>query len=236
MYKSRTRRRLPNPAFHSIVTSAIGANYIGRATFIPWLISREVVDSTAIVLRARPSPHAALAPKLSYASLVRLRQRHRSHGSRFALPKLSQQKPVRLIVGFPPGGGTDVAARLISQWLSGRLGQTVIVENRPGAGNAIATEVAARADADGYALLLVVRPCHQRSPVRPSHLRPSRHRARRWIIRVPNISGGQSFSTGQEPRRIHRVSKKHIPAASIWLPAEQRYIAASIRQGCSEWK
>ena len=60
-----------------------------------------------------------------------------------------------MIVGFPPGGGTDVAARLISQWLSGRLGQTIIVENRPGAGSTIATDVAARADADGYTLLLV---------------------------------------------------------------------------------
>ena len=64
-------------------------------------------------------------------------------------------KPVRLIVGFPPGGGTDVAARLIGQCLSERLGQPVVIDNRPGAGSTIATEVAARADADGYTLLLV---------------------------------------------------------------------------------
>ena len=75
--------------------------------------------------------------------------------SRIACAEGYPTKPVRLIVGFPPGGGTDVAARLISQWLSERLGQPIIVENRPGAGSTIATEVAARADADGYTLLLV---------------------------------------------------------------------------------
>jgi len=64
-------------------------------------------------------------------------------------------RPVRLIVGFPPGGGTDVAARLIGEWLSERLGQSVVIENRPGAGSNIATEAVVRAPADGYTLLLV---------------------------------------------------------------------------------
>jgi tripartite-type tricarboxylate transporter receptor subunit TctC len=64
-------------------------------------------------------------------------------------------RPVRLIVGFPPGGGTDIAARLIGQWLSERLGQPVAIENRPGAGSNIATEAVVRAAADGYTLLLV---------------------------------------------------------------------------------
>ena len=75
--------------------------------------------------------------------------------SRLAYADGYPTKPVRLIVGFPPGGGTDVAARLIGQWLSERLGQPVVIDNRPGAGSTIATEVAARADADGYTLLLV---------------------------------------------------------------------------------
>jgi tripartite-type tricarboxylate transporter receptor subunit TctC len=61
---------------------------------------------------------------------------------------------VRIVVGFPPGGGTDITARLIGQWLSERLGQQFVIENRPGAGSNIATEGVARAAADGYTLLL----------------------------------------------------------------------------------
>ena len=64
-------------------------------------------------------------------------------------------RPVRLVVGFPPGGGTDITARLIGQWLSERLGQQFVIENRPGAGSNIATEGVVRAAADGYTLLLV---------------------------------------------------------------------------------
>lgn len=62
-------------------------------------------------------------------------------------------RPVRLIVGFPPGGGNDIVARLMGQWLSERLGQPVIIENRPGAATSIATETVVRAPADGYTLL-----------------------------------------------------------------------------------
>jgi tripartite-type tricarboxylate transporter receptor subunit TctC len=62
---------------------------------------------------------------------------------------------VHIIVGFPPGGAADITARLIGQWLSERLGQPFVIENRPGAGTNIATEAVARAPADGYTLLLV---------------------------------------------------------------------------------
>jgi len=63
-------------------------------------------------------------------------------------------RPVRWIVAVAPGGGNDVFARLMGQWLSERLGQPFIVENRPGAGNNIGTEAVAKAPADGYTLLL----------------------------------------------------------------------------------
>jgi len=63
-------------------------------------------------------------------------------------------KPVRLIVGFTAGGAPDILARLLGQWLSDRLGQPFIVENRPGAGSNIATEAVINAPADGYTLLL----------------------------------------------------------------------------------
>jgi tripartite-type tricarboxylate transporter receptor subunit TctC len=62
-------------------------------------------------------------------------------------------QPVRIIVGFGPGGVSDILARLIGQWLSERFGRPFVVENRPGAGTNVATEAVARAPADGYTLL-----------------------------------------------------------------------------------
>src|SRR5262249_10249604 len=64
-------------------------------------------------------------------------------------------RPLRWVIGFPAGGGTDLVARLMGQLLSERLGQPVIVESRPGAGTNIATEAVVRAAPDGYTLLLV---------------------------------------------------------------------------------
>lgn len=62
-------------------------------------------------------------------------------------------RPVRVLVGFPPGGGADVLTRTITEWLQARLGQPFIVENRPGAATNLATEAVVRAPADGYTLL-----------------------------------------------------------------------------------
>jgi tripartite-type tricarboxylate transporter receptor subunit TctC len=64
-------------------------------------------------------------------------------------------RPVRIVVGFAPGGANDTLARLIGQWLSERLGQPLVIDNRPGGGGNIGTEAVARAPADGYTLLLV---------------------------------------------------------------------------------
>ncbi len=73
--------------------------------------------------------------------------------SRPATAQAYPSRPVRLLVGFPAGGTTDIAVRLIGQWLSERLGQPVIIENRPGAGANLAAEAVVRAPADGYTLL-----------------------------------------------------------------------------------
>ena len=79
------------------------------------------------------------------------------------LPTVSQiahaesypNRPVRLVVGFAPGGGNDITARLMGQWLSERLGQPFVIENRPGAGTNVATEAVVNAAPDGYTILFV---------------------------------------------------------------------------------
>ena len=75
--------------------------------------------------------------------------------SRVARAETYPSRPVRLILGYPPGGSADITARLMGQWLTERLGQPFILENRPGAGTNLATEAAVRAAPDGYTLLLV---------------------------------------------------------------------------------
>jgi tripartite-type tricarboxylate transporter receptor subunit TctC len=74
--------------------------------------------------------------------------------TRIASAESYPSRPVHIIVGFPPGGATDINARLIGQWLSERLGQPFIIENRPGAGSNIGTELVVHAVPDGYTVLL----------------------------------------------------------------------------------
>src|SRR5215470_114168 len=78
--------------------------------------------------------------------------------SRIAWAQAYPTRPVRIIVGFAAGGFTDVLARVIGRWLSERLGQSVLIENRTGAGGNIAAEVVVRAPPDGYTLLAVATP------------------------------------------------------------------------------
>jgi tripartite-type tricarboxylate transporter receptor subunit TctC len=78
-----------------------------------------------------------------------------SAASRMAGAQAYPSRPVRIVVGFPAGGGADLAARMIGQWLSERFGKPFIIENRPGAGSNIATEAVIRAPPDGYTLLII---------------------------------------------------------------------------------
>jgi tripartite-type tricarboxylate transporter receptor subunit TctC len=75
--------------------------------------------------------------------------------SHFAWAQAYPARPVRYIVSAPPGGTQDILARLMGQWLSQRLGQPFVIENRPGGGTNIATEMVVRLPADGYTILSV---------------------------------------------------------------------------------
>jgi tripartite-type tricarboxylate transporter receptor subunit TctC len=74
--------------------------------------------------------------------------------SRVARAQAYPMRPVRIIVGYAPGGATDIVARLIGQWLSDKLHQSFLIDNRPGASGNIGTEAVVRARADGYTLLV----------------------------------------------------------------------------------
>jgi tripartite-type tricarboxylate transporter receptor subunit TctC len=73
--------------------------------------------------------------------------------TRIAFADIYPTRPVHLVAGFAPGSASDINARLVGQWLSERLGQPFIIDNRAGAGGNIATEFVVRAPADGYTLL-----------------------------------------------------------------------------------
>src|SRR5262245_15598439 len=76
--------------------------------------------------------------------------------SRIAGAESYPARPVHIVVGFPPGQAADISARLLGQWLSERLGQSFVIDNRPGAASTIATEQVVHAPPDGYTLLFVV--------------------------------------------------------------------------------
>jgi tripartite-type tricarboxylate transporter receptor subunit TctC len=76
--------------------------------------------------------------------------------SRIARADAYPSRPVHIVIGFPPGQSADISARLLGQWLSERLGQPVIIDNKPGASSSVATELVVRAPPDGYTLLWIV--------------------------------------------------------------------------------
>ncbi|APW37717.1 MFS transporter [Rhodoferax koreense] len=91
-------------------------------------------------------------------------------GTGAALAQAYPNKPVRLVVPFPAGGATDIFARVLSQKVGEKLGTAIVVENRPGAGGAIGSDVVAKAPADGYTLLLATSSTHSIGPALTSRL------------------------------------------------------------------
>ncbi len=140
-----------------------------------------------------------------------------------AVPRIARAqayptKPVRLIVGFAPGGATDIAARLMGQWLSEQFGQQFVIENRTGASTNIATEAAVRAPADGYTLSTpncVER--DQRHALRqaPLQLHP-RHHAGCGHHPLPPRHAGQSIVSSEDRRRVHHPCKVQSRQDQLW--------------------
>ena len=123
-----------------------------------------------------------------------------------------------LVVGFAAGGGNDIVARLIGQWLSERLGQPFVIENRPGAGTNIATEAVVRAPPDGYTLLLDRRRRRrQRDALRQAQLQfHARHRAGREHQPRQPWSWWSTLRFRPRPLPSSSPTPRPIPARSTW--------------------
>ena len=153
--------------------------------------------------------------------------------SRIARAQAYPTRPVRIVVGFTPAGATDILARLIGQWLSERLGQPFVVENRPGAGSNIGTEAVVRAPADGHTLLLVA-PANAINATLYDRLNFNFIRdiaPVAGLIRVRQRHGGAIHRF--RPRRFPSSSPtpRPIRARSTWprpAPAAQQHVAGEL--------
>ena len=147
--------------------------------------------------------------------IMKLPRRHFLHlaAGAAALPAMSRvgraqtypTRPVRIVVGFTPAGASDIAARLIGQWLSERLGQQFPIENRAGAGGNIGTETVVRAPADGYTLLLA----GSNDAINATLYEKLNFNFIRdiapvaSIVRVPNVMVTNLIGSGQDSSGVH---------------------------------
>lgn len=157
-------------------------------------------------------------------------------------PALSQhaatwpERPVRLVVGFVPGGGTDVSARILSSKLSEILGQQVVVENKPGASGLIAADQVARSDPDGYALLLANMQSTVSAPyVIQTNIDPLKDfTAVRYIGSVPNVlvinPNKHTYTSVKDLVNDARARPKQLMYASSGQGGPQHLSAARFSQ------
>ncbi|MBI2290392.1 MAG: hypothetical protein HYU73_08665 [Betaproteobacteria bacterium] len=128
-------------------------------------------------------------------------------------------KPIRLIVPWPPGGGTDAAARILAQALSDNLGEQVVLDNRPGATGRIGTEFAARAPADGYTLLM--------GTVGPNAIVPAAS------PKLPyDANRSTSLRRAAVPWRTLRASSSNNSPKSTWCTCRTKAAARPLPRPC----
>ena len=137
-------------------------------------------------------------------------------------------RPIRLIVPFPPGGGNDTVARAIAQEASPALGQSIVVDNRPGAGGIIGASEAARAPADGYTLFLGGRrqPRRQPEPALEAPLRRGQGLRADHARRLRAFGArGPSFGAGAHHRRVRRLRAREPGQAQLRLERQRQLLA-----------